>query len=208
VAVKFETIKDQILVVLYDYMLTSDSDAFWYSINAISVALEPNVSGAFVRRAIDALVEDETVEQGVGDPEDEAPGSPVFALTQDGIEAAEEALERRGWDLKDYQPAPSVDRIISRANEPELHAEIHGALQEIAKGVRESNEAGELLGDDKTIIWDELETAVSLSGKDRFRLQRLTSFILPTLQFVASKFLGSAIGEAAKHLVNLLLKLP
>ena len=38
-AIKFETIKEQIVIVLYDYMLTSDADSFWYSAASIREAL-------------------------------------------------------------------------------------------------------------------------------------------------------------------------
>ena len=207
-AVKFETIKEQIVIVLYDYMLTSDAESFWYSATSIREALTAEISGAFFKRALDGLIEDEEVEEGVGDPEGEPLNTPVFALTQLGIVAAEKALIRRGWNLSEYQPSPAVDRIISRAGEPELHAQINQQLNELATSVRESNEVGEVLGDDRDLISDEFETAVALTSKPQFRLQRLVAFIAPTLQFIANKFVGSALGEAAKQFVIFLLRLP
>ena len=207
-AIKFETIKEQIVIVLYDYMLTSDADSFWYSAASIREALATEISGAFFKRALDGLIEDEEVERGVGDPEGEPLNTPVFSLTQIGIEAAEQALVRRGWDLSEYQPSPTVDRIISRAGEPELHAQINKQLSDLAAEVRESNEVGEALGDEQEVISDEIDTAVVLTSKPQFRLQRLVAFIVPTLQFIANKFVGSALGEAAKQFVLFLLRLP
>ena len=206
-AVSFEAIKIQILIVLYDYMLTSDAENFWYSIRDIRDALPSEVSGAFVKRAIDALVEDDTLEKGIGDPEGQPANSPVFSLTQEGILEAEKALVTKGWDLADYYPAPSIDRIISRADDPELHSNIHNQIKKIAGEVRESNEAGELLGEVKDIVNDELALAEKLSGKESFRIQRLAAFLLPTLRFVSDKFFGTAISETAKRLIELLMKL-
>ena len=207
-AIKFETIKEQIVIVLYDFMLTSDADSFWYSAASIREALATEISGAFFKRALDGLIEDEEVERGVGDPEGEPLNTPVFSLTQIGIEAAEQALVRRGWNLSEYQPSPTVDRIISRAGEPELHAKINKQLSDLAAEVRESNEVGEALGDEQEVISDEIDTAVVLTSKPQFRLQRLVAFIVPTLQFIANKFVGSALGESAKQFVLFLLRLP
>ncbi len=206
-AVGFETIKEQILVVLYDYMLTSDSEDFWYSATQIREGLTDGISGAFFVRALRSLTDGDEVEVGIGDPVGEQPDSPIYALTEEGIQSAENILIKKGWSLDDYQPAPSVDRIISRLEEPELHAEIRQKLSDLSAAIAESNEAGDILGDEKDLIDDELNAAKEMSSKERFRLKRLTAFILPTLQFVASKFFGSAIGEAAKNLANLLFKI-
>jgi len=206
-AIRFDDLKSQILIVLYDYMLTSDAEAFWYSIQDIRDAFSADVSGAFVKRAIDALVEDESIEEGVGDPEGQPKDTPIFALTQFGIGEAESVLIKKGWDLADYHPAPSVDRIVSRSDDPILHARIHDTIRDLAKDVRESNEAGELLGEAKDMVTDELVAAEGISGKERFRVQRLAAFLLPTLRFVAEKFVGTSISEAAKRLIELFVKL-
>ncbi|WP_010185794.1 hypothetical protein [Sphingomonas sp. PAMC 26605] len=207
-ALRFDLIKEQILIVLYDYMLTADDEAFWYSVPSIREALSPDVSGAFAKRAIDALVEEGSLEEGLSDPPGEPKDTITFALTEEGIQSAERVLVRKGWDLADYQPAPDVDRIISRSEEPDLHAMIHDQIRDLATGLSQSNEAGDVLGDHKDLITDELNSAADISSKERFRLQRLTAFLLPTLQFIASKFFGGAIGEAAKQLATLLMKLP
>lgn len=206
-AVGFETIKEQILVVLYDYMLTSDSEQFWFSATQIREGLSESVSGAFFIRALRSLTDGDEIEVGVGDPLGEAPDSPIYALSEEGIISAEEILIKKGWTLDDYHPAPSADRIISRIEEPTLHAEIHQGISDLAAAIAKSNEAGDLLGGEKDLIDDELKAATEISSKERFRLKRLAAFILPTLQFIASKFFGSAIGEAAKNLANLLFKI-
>jgi hypothetical protein len=205
-AIGFDEIKEQILIVLYDYMLTSDEEAFWYSRQSIRDALSPEISGAFLTRAIEALVADKSLEAGIGDPEGEPTNLPVYALTERGISVVEFTLSKKGWKLSDYHPAPSIDRIISRANEPDLHASIVKELGFLTRGLRENNEAIAILGDDKSLLADELEVAENLSERESFRLQRLAVFIVPTLRFIADKLFGSALGEAAKRLLDLLLK--
>lgn len=204
-AIKFDDLRAQILVVLYDYMLTSDHESFWFSTISIRDGLPPDASGAFVARAIDSLTADKLLERGLSDPEREAENTVTYALTKDGIVAAERGLEKKGWSLADYSPAPSVDLILSRIDNPELHRKIQEGFAEFEKDVRGSNEIAISLGDQKEIILDEISVAKHITSKDNFRVQRLIAYILPALRFVADKFVGSGVSEAAKRLIELLV---
>lgn len=205
-AIKFETLKNHVLVVLYDYMLTSDADTCWFSAQDIADGLPEDVSGAFLARALVSLSEYHHIEEGLGDPDGQSRDTKLYSLQEGGIEEAESVLVKLGWDLADYQPAPSSDRIISRAEEPAVHSEISNTIALITKSVEESNEVGDRLGEDRDFVVDELSAARALSSKDKFRLRGLRGLILPALRFLASKFIGEGLGETAKRLVELLLK--
>jgi hypothetical protein len=201
-AVVFQDLKVQVRLVLYDYMLTSDHETFWFSIPSIREALPDEASGAFVKRALDALISDGDVEKGRGEPEVD-----VFALTERGIEAAERLLEERGQKVRLYSPAPSVDRILTRHGDPEEHDALHVGFRELTEEISKNNLVASELGDVKEIIEIEIKVAEELTGKERFRVSRLAAFIIPTLRFLAEKFVGSAVGELAKRLIHLLMTL-
>ena len=202
-AVRFDQIKQQMQIVLYDYMLTSDAESFWFSLTAIREGLSADIPGAFAKRAIDALISEKLVEDG----HDGSPANEIFALSDKGIREAEKILMAKGWDLADYQPAPDIDRIISRAHEPEIHAQIAESIASLRAEVRTSNELGAALENARDLVSDELEAATTLSSKDRFRLRALNGLLLPALRYLADKFVGGGVGEAAKQLADLMMKL-
>jgi DNA-binding PadR family transcriptional regulator len=201
-AVVFQDLKVQIRLVLYDYMLTSDHETFWFGIPEIREALPEEASGAFVKRALDALISSGDVERGKGEPDVD-----IFALTERGIEAAERLLEERGQKVRLYSPAPSVDRILTRNDDPEEHAALHTGFRELTEEIRTNNLVSSELGDVKEIIEIEVKVAEELTSKEKFRVGRLAAFIIPTLRFLAEKFVGSAVGELAKRLIHLLMTL-
>jgi DNA-binding PadR family transcriptional regulator len=202
-AVVFQDLKTEIQLVLYDYMLTSDHESFWFSVPEIREALSDDASGAFVRRALDALIAQGLVEHGVGGESN----SDIYALTQQGIQAAERLLEERGQKVRLYSPAPSVDRILTRVHDAKEHEELEDGFKELGKAIRENNLVSSELGDAKDLIEAEVGAAQYLTSKERFRVARLKALIIPTLRFLADKFFGQAIGELAKRLIALLLSL-
>lgn len=201
-AASFSEIKHQVVLVLYDYMLTSDEEAFWYYVAAVREALPEDVSGAFVKRAIDALVSEDMLEREQGDDLQS-----VYALSDKGIEYAESLIRLKGIDLANYDPAPSADRIISRIAELETVTEIESGLIEIAAEIRENNELAVQLGDDRDLISAEIEAGQSLTKQDSFRLRSLMGLLMPGLRFLASHFAGDGVGELAKRLIQLLIKI-
>ncbi|WP_454883929.1 hypothetical protein [Sphingomonas oryzagri] len=201
-AVSFSEVKNQIVLVLYDYMLTADEESFWYSVPAIREGVSPEIPGSFVRRAVDLLVEEEYLEEGEGDP----PHTQIYALTESGLQMAEKVLIQRGIKLQDYTPSPDADRIISRIDDAEALSAIQASLASIAKEVRENNEVAVELGDNKELISAEIEAAEKLTSKDSFRLRPLMGLLLPALRYLSDKFVGQGIGELAKELLHLLIK--
>ena len=199
-AIVFADLKEQILLVLYDYMLTSNHETYWFSLEAIQEALPAEASGAFIHRALSSLVQDDFIELG-----DDGEGRDVYALSEEGIEMAEQALEGRGVKVRMYQPSPQADRILSKIDDASLHQQIEIGLREIGQEIGKSNSVAEELGDEKDLIANEIEAAHKLSQADRFRLVRLVALIVPTLRYIADKFGGQAIGELAKRMIQLLL---
>ena len=202
-AVVFQDLKVQIRLVLYDYMLTSDHESFWFSIPEIRQALPEEASGAFVRRALDALISENQVERGIGGE----PEGNIYALTEKGIQSAERLLEERGQKVRMYSPAPTVDRILSRIHDEKEHAELAEGFKELREVISKNNLVASELGDVRDIIEVEVNVAQELTSKDRFRVSRLAAFIIPTLRFLAEKFFGHAVGEVAKRLIDLLMRL-
>jgi len=199
-AALFAELKEEVQIVLYDYMLTSNHETYWFSLEAIQEAMPPEVSGAFIHRALKSLVDDDLIELG-GDGE----GTALYALSEDGIETVEQALEARGVKVRSYQPAPSADRILSQIHDAALHRDIEAGLREIGEEIGKSNSASEELGAEKELIVNEIDVAHQLSQKEKFRVARLVALIVPTLRYIADKFGGQALGELAKRMIQLLL---
>jgi hypothetical protein len=198
-ALRFEVLQQQILIVLYDYMMTSDHETFWFSIPSIQEAIS-ETSGAFIKLAVDALTDDGLLEEGSSDGVDKD----IFALTRKGIASAEKAIEERGISIEDYAPAPDADVILSKLVDPDNHKKLNDDVKALAKELAASNSVGQELGDDRELIKGEIEAASTLVQQDRFRVGRLRALIMPTLKYMADKFSGQAIGEMAKALVHLL----
>jgi hypothetical protein len=202
-AIRFDELKHSILIVLYDYMLTSDHETFWFSVPSIQDGLPPAASGALTQRAIDSLISDSELEVGSSD----GVSKDVYALTELGIASAEAVIEQRGVSIEDYEPAPSADVILSRFSDPAIHSELNSQIGELKRELETSNSVAAVLGDDRDLITEEVDVAVQFAAKDRLRVARLQALILPTLRFLAEKFAGQAIGELAKRLVQFLIGL-
>lgn len=200
-AMRFASLKESILVVLYDYMLTSDHEGFWFNIPSLQDALPPTVSGAFVQRALDSLIEEKMVAQGASEPL----AKDLFALTDYGISRAEDLIEERGIEIEAYEPAPEVDEILSRLHHPEKFAQVSQGIAELANEVRKNNSLDEETGGNADLIEGELKAADALLEGGRIRVTRLKALILPTLRYLAKKFADQSIGEVAKRLIALLL---
>lgn len=105
------------------------------------------------------------------------------------------------------EEVPASDRVVTRSDNQTKIVEIETDIAEVRRTLREDNEIGADLGDDREIIDLELEVADEVLKRPRFRLKSLLNWLLPALSFLAEKFAGGAIGEAAKRLVSLLLSL-
>jgi len=202
-AIVFRDLKEQIRLVLYDYMLTSDHESFWFGIPEIREALPEEASGAFVKRALDALIDEDEVEKGRGGESEQD----IFALTEDGIQSTEKILEERGHKVRLYSPASSIDRILSRVADEKEHKQLEAGFRELREAIGKNNLVASQLGEVRDIIEVEVNVAQELTTKERFRVSRLAAFIIPTLRFLSEKFFGEAVGELAKRLLDLLMRL-
>lgn len=202
-AIPFETIRESVLLILYDYMLTSDHDGFWYDVPAIQEALPPSASGAFVQRALDNLIASKLIEQGGSD----LLKKDLFALTDHGIRAAEELLEEKGSSIEEYEAAPESDLILSRIHNPKAFLEIAEGLGDLKTEIQRSNSFSNEADNGADLVESEINAAGTLMEADRVRMSRLKSLIVPTLKYLAKKFADQTIGELAKRLIALILGL-
>ena len=202
-AIRISKLKDDVLLILYDYMLTSDHEGFWFDIPSITEALPPSASGAFVQRALGALIAEKLVEQGGSDvfkPD-------LFALTEHGIAKAESLIEERGIEVDEYEPAPDADLILSRLHEPEKFAEVVDTLKELESEIEKSNSFATETDENDDIIRGEIKAANTLMTATRVRVSRLRSLALPTLRYLAKTFGDKSIGELATRLIILIIGL-
>lgn len=202
-AVRFSSLKGSILLILYDYMLTADHEGFWFDIPAIQEGLPSNVGGAFVQRALDALISEKLVELG---------GSAVlhndlFALTEHGIKAAEDLIEERGLDIDDYEPAPEADKILSRLHDAAAHAEISNTLGALQLEIQKSNAFDSELQGNGDLLEGEIKAASTLMSSARIRVSRLKFLLIPALKALSKTFADQSIGEISKRLIALLFDL-
>jgi hypothetical protein len=105
------------------------------------------------------------------------------------------------------EEVPASDRIVRRGDNLPIIEAIMSDIHQVRQALREDNELGANLGDEREIIDLEFEIADEVLQKPRFRLKSLLNWLLPALSFLAEKFASGAIGETAKRLVSLLLSL-
>jgi hypothetical protein len=132
--------------------------------------------------------------------------------------------EREGWVALVEDPAeptlkqdsvsdvpddviPASDRVVSRADNSAEISQIETEIDDLRRTVRESNELGSELGEEKELIELELEIAQEVISRPKFRLASLLGWLVPALKFLGDKFAGGAIAEAAKKLFALLMGL-
>lgn len=199
-AIPFSALRESVLLILYDYMLTSDHEGFWFGIPAIQEALPPTTSGAFTQRALDALISEKMVEQGGSD----ILKKDLYALTEHGIKAAEDLLTSRGLKIEEYEPAPESDQILSRIHHPEDHAALSEGFKQLRSEIEKSNSFNEELEGNGDLVESEIDAASTLASAERVRVSRLKGLVLPTLRYLAKKFADQSIGELAKKLIALL----
>ena len=200
-AIPFWSLRQSVLLILYDYMLTSDHEGFWYGIPAIQEALPPAASGAFLQRALDALMDEKLVEQGGSD----VLKKDLFALTEHGIRAAEELLEKRGIKIEEYEPAPDSDLLLTRIDNPEVHTALNEGLEKLKVEISRSNSFDLEVDGNGDLVESDINAAVTLMSAQRVRISRLMAILLPTLRYLVKKFADQSIGEIAKKLIALLL---
>ena len=200
-AIRFDVLKNSIILILYDYMLTSDHEGFWFGVPSIQEALPPDASGAFTQRALDALVAEKLVEQGGSDPL----RKDLFALTEHGIAAAENSIEKRGIQVEQYDPAPEADLILSRIDSAREFGAIADGFRELKAEIDKSNSFDNELDGQGDVVQSEIEAATVLVSADRVRIFRLKALILPALRYLAKKFADQSIGDIAKRLIALLI---
>lgn len=200
-AVRFSELKSSILIILYDYMLTSDHEGFWYDIPAIQEALPPDTSGAFVQRALDALISEGLVEQGGSDRFE----TDLFALSDAGIDSAEKLIEKRGISIESYEPAPELDELLSRVHHPVRFSGVESAILELTDEIKKSNSFETEMDGNGDLVEGELAAANKLLEVGRVRVSRLKGVLMPTLSYLARKFADSTIGELSKRLIALLM---
>lgn len=202
-AIRISELRDSILLILYDYMLTSDHEGFWFGVPAIAEALPANVSGAFVQRALESLIDSGLVEQGGSDPL----ADDLFALTESGIRIAENLIEKRGIPVEEYEPAPEADLILSRLHEPAKFEQVAEGLMALGEELKKSNSLAEETNEQDDLIKGEIEAANTLMLAGRVRVSRLKSLIIPTLRYLSKTFADKSIGELASRLIAIILGL-
>lgn len=202
-AIPISSLRESVLLILYDYMLTSDHEGFWYSVPAIQEALPADASGAFVHRVLNGLIADQSVEQGGSD----VLSKDLYALTERGIREAEGILSRKGLDIENYEPAPESDLILSRIHNPEIHRQVTEGLAELKTAIKLSNSFDREMDGNGDLVEIEFNAASTLLTAERVRVSRLKNLIVPSLKYLAKKFADQTIGELAKRLITLLLGL-
>ena len=146
----------------------------------------------------------------------------AYSISRQGYRLVEEKLGQDDSRIRNYFQygdewlaaqtiasggAPASDRIVSRSHNQAQVDELVDGLIGLESEIEKSNEVGAELGEDKDIILGEIAATKTLTAAPNFRLQRLLSLIVPALKFIAEKFSGSALSEAAKQLIKLIFSL-
>ncbi len=126
---------------------------------------------------------------------------------EDEIESSHLDLETQSH-LEYKSIIPAADRLVRRDDNQPTLTEIKSKLSELSILIgSQDNEVGDKIGDQRDVIVKEIELAEQVISEPRFRFASLIGWLAPVLRFLADKFAGGAIAEAAKHLLELILTL-
>ena len=134
-------------------------------------------------------------------------GAPLLERVVAKLQGDIEGEEHLPTTTDPLEEIPASDRVVRRSDNELTIEQIRGDIEQVRQALREDNELGADLGDEREIIDLELEIADLVVQRPRFRLKSLLNWLLPALSFLADKFASGAIGEVAKRLVSLLLGL-
>jgi hypothetical protein len=154
------------------------------------ISYYPQTSRASINREGYKYVEDELIQEG----------SWLALYAENG----DEWLASQTLVAGDF---PASDRVVSRTDNQAEIEEISGGLEKLVKEIKEDNELGAALGDDRELLIAEVNASQTLVRSEQFRLAKLASLLVPALRFLADRFSGAAIGELSKRLINLILGL-
>lgn len=123
-------------------------------------------------------------------------------------EALENVSKRAANDTtKVLASIPASDRVVGLDHNRADYRTIQKSLADVVDTINTSNEVSAALGDDKDRITSELKAGQELVRADKVRVSALLYVLIKPLKYIADKFSGAALGEAAKQLVILIVKL-
>ena len=190
----FDEVKRTVIGALYRDLYESDENEF-FSLQEIKESTNLQIGLAFLRKAVEALVGELQVKAEFFDDE----RLERYTLTAKGISAAEKVLKALRAGEQRYDGVPASDRLVTL--DDNQREEIVSQLTELQLEVKQSNEIGNALQDDKDRITSELESGQRLVAVGRLRLNALLALLEAPLRFLAEKFSGSAASELAKKLL-------
>lgn len=104
--------------------------------------------------------------------------------------------------------APASDRIISFDDNNPIVRNAFEGLDQVIKDFRADNNEVGIDPDEKAALLNDLELGKSLRNKPHLFLETAQRVIIKPLKYIADKFVGSALGELGKKIVQLFLSLP
>ncbi|MBK7162630.1 MAG: hypothetical protein IPH79_09105 [Sphingomonadales bacterium] len=127
------------------------------------------------------------------------PSSRLVAFQNSGIGALQE-------NFVSISAAPASDRIVSNLDNQSEYDQAVIALDELKSELTTSNEAGDAMGDNRTIALAEVSAISRIISETRVRAEATLSFARKTLAWIIEKAGAASVAEIAKralgHLIN------
>ena len=103
--------------------------------------------------------------------------------------------------------SPQEKKVVIIFDEhPDVVESLRDTIADIKKEFERNSVSAEL-GDQREVVEAEVETAERVVSGRRFNVSSLRRIFIPILNFLADKFLGSALGELAKQAIHLISRL-
>ena len=168
------------------------------------------VTASFVALAFNQL-------QELGEVESIRSTKPAVRITPYGARQAEAELKKQdsltvayiaqGLDfLEDRMVGPDLipasDRIVPSTHNQSSHDQAVGTLERLQKELTESNEVGEIFGDDRDVIIAEVSALRKLVEAAKARAAPTLALAKRTLQWISEKATAAAVGELAKRALS------
>ncbi|WP_447724510.1 hypothetical protein [Sphingomonas koreensis] len=125
-----------------------------------------------------------------------------FEFGDDFIVGALQKISRDGFE---GIVVPASDRIVSKSDNQEAYEHSVEALDNLQSALATGNEAGDIFGDDRDVVAQEVSTLASLVKQARVRAEPVIALARKCLGWIAEKAGSAAIGDLAKRALSSLM---
>ncbi len=201
--------------LLFKFFEESNADGHPKPYHDLTKMFQMPVPPHRLKLALEALYADEFLTSSVT-----SSGWELYSISNLGLAVVESRLSQSGSFLSEYSSKgdrwlfadqatayiPASDRMVDLGHNQAAVDQVDADLASAVKVLQESNEVGDLFGDDRQPAIDEIEGLRKMLTSARLRAEAFRSSAQSTLRWISEKGAGTVIAELAKialkHILN------